>query len=138
MVDLQSILASHHSRDFHGEGKNDKESTQEVTFSSIPDIFFDEILVNYKLNRVETLLLMFLYRQVWCRPNLHKKYGISPMLSHTQMGTLLNITLDEVYQALRKLESFGFIETIRSGQYFVRRFFTEEFDYRFGHSYEDS
>lgn len=136
MDDLQSILASHHSRD-PSEGQKKDFKIPEPSISEIPDVFFDFILVHYKLNRIEIMLMMFLYRKVWCQPNLYQKFGISPMLSHTEMGKVLGVTLDEIYSALRKLESFNFIETIRSGQYFVRRFFTEDLDQTYSQVYDD-
>ena len=49
------------------------------SFSEIPDLFFDRILIDYKLNRLDIQALLFLYRQVWCLPNLHKKYGIGQL-----------------------------------------------------------
>ena len=36
-----------------------------------------------------------------------------------------------------RLEELGFISTIRSGQYFVRRYFTKENDEKFGQTYDD-
>lgn len=139
MVDIQTILQSHHSKGGNSSSA-EKSSIKDdpiPTSSEIPDVFFDDILVNYKLSRGDTLVLMFLYRFVWCRPNLHRKYGIGPMMSYTELSTQLGITLDEVYQSLRKLEDFGFIETIRSGQYFVRRYFTPDNDHFFGQVYDD-
>ena len=38
--------------------------------------FFDTILVDFKLSRIRYSGVIFLYRQVWCLPNLHRKYGI--------------------------------------------------------------
>ena len=80
---------------------------------------------------------MYLYRQTWCRPNLHKKHGISPMVSHKVAADAMDISLEILHQTLRRLESFGFIETIRSGQYFVRKYFTEENDKKYGQSYDN-
>ena len=31
--------------------------------------FFDQIIGEFRLNRVEILVLMYLYRLVWCKPN---------------------------------------------------------------------
>lgn len=140
MEDLRSILNSHHSK------LNDKSDSQTIeptdglikaTTSEIPDIFFDEVLVDFKLSRIEILLLMYLYRVTWCKPNLYKKYGIAPMLSHSELSVKLDITIDILHQNLRRLEAFGFIETIRAGQYFVRKYFTEENDKTYGQSYDD-
>ena len=105
--------------------------------SEIPDIFFDQILVDFKLSRSEILLLMYLYRRVWCRPNLHKVYGISPLFSLKEIEQFLKIPMDEVFSGLQKLEGFGFISTIRSGQYFVRKYFTKENDEIFRQTYDD-
>lgn len=139
MVDLQSILASHHpkSKRKKNPGSQGPIKGPIPSSSEIPDLFFDEILVKHKLNRVETLVLMFLYRQVWCRPNLYEIYGFCQVLSHADVAQKLGIPLDEFLLALRKLESLTFIETIRSGQYFVRKYFTEENDRQFGHTYDN-
>lgn len=131
-MDIRSILDSHPEKgeDSSPNYKNSPSS------SVIPDLFFDEILIQFKLNRIEILTLMFLYRQVWCRPNLYQKYGISPMLSHEEISIRLGMELDDIYNSLRKLESLGFIETIRSGQYFVRKYFTQKNDTEYGQHYE--
>ena len=138
MVDIHDVLADHRPR--KETGTSDPYQSKEVqhaTTSEIPDIFFDEILVDYKLNRLEVLVIMYLYRRVWCRPNLYKEYGISQLMAHSEMATQLKISIDEIYHALRKLEELGFISTIRSGQYFVRRYFTKENDERFAQTYDD-
>jgi DNA-binding transcriptional regulator YhcF (GntR family) len=83
------------------------------------------------------MVLMYVYRQVWCRPNLYKIHGISQLLSYTEMGKVLHLDIEEIYQALRKLEEHGFMVTVRSGQYFVRRYFTQELDAEFGQTYDD-
>jgi DNA-binding MarR family transcriptional regulator len=141
MDELHKILADHHSRSklTHEDESvlNSTPVSSEDSLANIPDLFFDRILVDYKLTRMEILVLMHLYRQVWCRPNLYKMYGISQLLSYTEIAKIMNITLEEVYQALRKLEGYGFITTIRSGQYFVRKFFTKDLD-EFNHqTYDD-
>jgi DNA-binding MarR family transcriptional regulator len=105
--------------------------------SEIPDVFFDEILRKFKLNRQEISLLMFLYRQVWCRPNLYKSHGIGPLNSYAEVCTNLGITPEELGTYLRVLEKFGFIETVRAGQYFVRKFFTEALDQQYGQDYDE-
>ncbi|MFN8370088.1 MAG: hypothetical protein U0T83_05625 [Bacteriovoracaceae bacterium] len=137
--DLQSILINHHSKSkVKSEDTSDPEVRNNVaTTSEIPDLFFDEILTNFKLNRFEILVLMYLYRLVWCRPNLYKTYGYGQVLSLTEVAKSLNIETDEVYNALRKLESLDFIETIRAGQYFVRKYFTAELDKFYGQNYDD-
>lgn len=106
-VDIHSILAGHRRR------ANDAEASEEVsndnhyevgaTLVEIPDLFFEDILVKYKLNRIEMMVLMYLYRHVWCRPNLYRIHGLSQVLSHSEMSAHLRITLDEIYHSLRKL-----------------------------------
>lgn len=134
-MDLKSILNEHRSR---------KSGTKEVShieqilnYVTIPDIFFDEVLLKFKLTRVEILALIFLYRKTWLTPNLNQKYGISPMLGHREFAKQLEIEIELLQQTLRKLEEFGFIETMRSGLYFVRRYFTEELDKRYGQNYDN-
>ncbi|MBK25639.1 MAG: hypothetical protein CME70_16700 [Halobacteriovorax sp.] len=138
MVDLRTILDTHRSRLKKGSvDVIEQEVTSSPTVSEIPDIFFDQILIDYKLNRMEVMVLMYLYRRVWCKPNLYKVYGISQLLSHTEMAKNLKLPMESIYQALRKIEEYGFISTIRSGQYFVRKYFTKEFDEAFGQNYDD-
>jgi DNA-binding MarR family transcriptional regulator len=138
MSELHSILAKH-------QGKKKSESTSTETldaknqgpfYSEIPDLFFDQILVQYKLGRIDILLLMYLYRKVWCRPNLYRDYGITQILSYTDMAKGCHVTLEDIYQSIKRLEELKFIETIRSGQYFVRKFFTKEMDDLYHVSYE--
>lgn len=137
-MDIKTIISEHHPRFSKKRSESDKsERIKHATTSEIPDIFFDEILLQFKLTRIEILVLMYLYRTVWCRPNLHKKYGISPLLSHSELSLQLKITKEELYQSLRKLEELEFIETIRAGQYFVRKYFTAEYDAQYGHFYDD-
>lgn len=134
MEDLQSILSSHHPA--NGSMKPIKTEIK-ATMSAIPDLFFDDVLVKFKLTRVEILLLMYLYRITWCKPNMHKKFGITPMINHEDVSANLDISLEIFHQTIRRLEGFGFIETIRSGQYFVRKFFTEDFDKKYGQTYDN-
>lgn len=138
MEDLRSILAHYNGRKRRKKVSSDEHPKKvEATFSEIPDIFFEEVLVKTKLTRIEIMVLLYLYRQVWCRPNLYKVYGFSQLLSYTEMANKLSISLDDVYQALRKLEELNLIETIRSGQYFVRKYFTSDLDNQYQHSYDD-
>ena len=136
MVDLQTILAGHRSKQ-----KNMAENVNDVSlvasYSDIPDLFFDQILIQFKLSRIETMVLIYLYRLVWCRPNIYKQYGISPLLAHTEIVKKLAIESEELYLALRRIEELGMIVTIRLGQYFVRKFFTKENDELFGIHYDD-
>jgi hypothetical protein len=80
---------------------------------------------------------MFLYRVTWCKPNLHVKHGIAPMLSHQAVCTKLDLTMELFLQTVKKLETYGFIETIRAGQYFVRKYFTEINDLKYGQTYDN-
>jgi hypothetical protein len=139
MVDIHSILADHRSK-----AKTD-DSNQHIgdnhehgpSSSEIPDIFFDKIIVDFKLSRIEILVLMYIYRRVWCFPNLHRSHGISQMMSHTEMAKNLSVAIEDIYSALRKLEEYDFIRTIRAGQYFSRRYFSKELDISFGQTYDD-
>jgi DNA-binding MarR family transcriptional regulator len=137
MEDLRSILTSHHSKHGPESATNEYLKDRYATTSEIPDLFFDDILVKHKLNRIEILLLMYLYRLTWCKPNLHRKYGIAPIISHSDVAENLDINIEIFHQSIRNLESFKFIETIRSGQYFVRKYFTEEYDKQYGQTYDN-
>ncbi len=138
MEDLRSILSTHNGKNGEKESKvKSAVSEPMASVSEIPDLFFDEILVRFKLNRIDTLVLMYLYRVTWCRANLHRKFGITPMVSHTDIAERIEITIDVLQQTINRLESFKFIETIRSGQYFVRKYFTEENDKKFNQNYDN-
>lgn len=138
MEDIRSILSMYKSK----EQKDDNSAperelvTEKPTLSEIPDVFFDEILPQFKLTRTEISLLMLLYRQVWCRPNLYRAHGIGPLNAYFDLARLLHVSQDDVIHSIRSLESHGFIATIRAGQYFVRKFFTEENDAKYGQHYE--
>lgn len=136
MEDLQSILSSHPTRMDHFDS-NPESKVATPSSSSIPDLFFDEVLVEFKLSRLEILTLMFLYRITWCKANLNVKYGIAPLISHKELSDRLGFKIEELLDAVKRLETYGFIETIRSGQYFVRKFFTESKDIRYGQTYDD-
>jgi hypothetical protein len=140
MEDIRSVLSLFHSRkkrDSSDIQKSGIRPTAEASCSEIPDLFFDDILQTYKLTRSEIALLMFLYRQVWCRPNLYKAHGIGPLNSYSELCTFLHFTQEELGHHLRALENYGFIETVRSGQYFVRKFFTEAYDRKFAQDYDE-
>jgi hypothetical protein len=47
------------------------------------------------------------------------------------------VTVEELGTELRNLEKYGLIETVRSGQYFVRKYFTEVLDLQFGQHYDE-
>jgi len=139
MVDIHSILADYRSkRKQDGPTEKAKTSDSEVpTTSEIPDLFFDHVLVDFKLTRIEIMVLMFLYRQVYCRPNLFKAYGISQLMSHTEVAKGLGLSIQDIFHSLRKIEEYGFISTVRSGQYFVRKYFTKENDEKYLQTYDD-
>ncbi len=140
MVDIQQIIADHRPKSkVYEEDHNVKKgkSSGGATSSEIPDLFFDKILVQFKLSRIEIMVNMYLYRLVWCRPNLYKEFGISQIMSHTELAKILGVEIEDIYQALRKLEEYGFISTVRSGQYFVRRYFTKENDEFYFQNYND-
>ncbi|MFG1498707.1 hypothetical protein ABMA70_00770 [Halobacteriovorax sp. XZX-3] len=136
MVDIHSIIATHKNKEVDSS-KIDTNSYPIPTFSDIPEIFFDEILVNYRLTRVEIVVLMYLYRRVWAKTNPYREHGISQLMSLSEIVERLQISLEEIHQSILKLENFGFISTIRVGQYFVRRFFTKEYDEYYGQNYDD-
>jgi len=137
MEDLRSILSSYNSKQTPEGGTSEYLKERHASTSEIPDLFFDDILVRFKMNRVEVLLLMYLYRLTWSKPNLHRKYGIAPIISHAEVAQNLDITIEAFHQTIRNLESFKFIETIRSGQYFVRKYFTEDNDKLYGQTYDN-
>lgn len=142
MEDIRSLLTLYKER----KTEQDTSAQSEVmmseaafvapTFSEIPDIFIDEILPNTKLSRAEISLLLLLHRQVWGRPNLYRSHGIGPLNSYQELGKLLHLAQDDLIQTIRSLENHGFIQTIRAGQYFVRRYFTEANDHKFAQRYE--
>jgi hypothetical protein len=138
MVDLQSILAEHRSKTKADQSSiSDTGDSNLPSSSEIPDIFFDKVIVDFKLSRIEILVLMYIYRRVWCFPNLHRSHGISQMMSHTEMAKNLGIVIEDVYSALRKLEEYEMIKTIRAGQYFARRYFSKDLDLKFNQTYDD-
>jgi hypothetical protein len=138
MEDLRRILTEHQTK-----SKSDTLSTKPdpvekgPSWCEIPELFFDQILVDFKLNRQEIMTLMYLYRMVWTRPNLHKAYGIGPIMALSEVAKHLDTTYEKLHECLTKLEHWGFIETIRPGQYFVRKYFTRDNDKNFLQTYED-
>jgi hypothetical protein len=140
MEDIRSVLTQ-----FKTKKKGDKDDVQksvigpakDASTSEIPDIFFDTIIQKFRLNRLDISVLMYLYRQVWCRPNLYRAHGIGPLNSYAEMSLFLGANVEELGQHIRALENYGLIETVRSGQYFVRKYFTRELDTEFGQSYDE-
>ena len=137
MEDLRSILSSHHPKKDTPFNPNTVENEVKASTSEIPDLFFDDILIRYKLTRVEIIFLMYLYRVTWCKPNLHAKFGIAPIISHEELAKNFDVSIEILHQTIRRLEGYHFIETIRAGQYFVRKYFTEEYDKKYGQSYDN-
>lgn len=139
MEDIRSVLSQFNSKKKreHDLQKSGKAPSSVASSSEIPDVFFDVILQKFKLNRHEITLLMYLYRQVWCRPNLYKSHGIGPLNSYADLSAFLGVSVEELGTNLRVLENYGFIETVRSGQYFVRKYFTEALDLEFGQNYDE-
>lgn len=139
VVDIHTVLADHRSKKKQEDRSitNGQNDAPQPSISEIPDLFFDKIIIDFKLSRIEILVLMYIYRRVWCFPNLHRSHGISQMMSHTEMAKNLNLPIEDIYSALRKLEEYDFIRTIRAGQYFSRRFFSKELDEEFAQKYDD-
>jgi len=140
MEDIRSVLSQFNAKKDAKEKEVQKSATGpgiNASLSEIPDIFFDIILQKFKLSRPEIVLLMHLYRQVWCRPNMYRSHGIGPLNSYADLALMLHVNHDELVHLLRALESWGFIQTVRSGQYFVRKFFTEELDRQYGQDYDE-
>lgn len=140
-MDIHTIIKDHRVKNNGVEGEfghkiESGQGPEIASVSEIPDLFFDQILVEFKLSRIEIMVIMYLYRSVWCRANLYRDHGISQLLSHTEMSKHLAVTMDDIYHALRKLEDFSFIETVRSGQYFVRKYFTKENDENYFQDYD--
>ena len=139
MTDIRSVLSQFHSKKKQKDSDVQKSETgphAEASVSMIPDVFFDDVLQKHKLTRHEITVLIFLYRQVWCRPNLYKSHGIGPLNSYLEMSNYLHITTEELAQNVRSLETYGLIEVVRSGQYFVRKYFTEALDIKYGQDYD--
>lgn len=140
MEDIRSVLNQFHAKKREASSEVQKASvgpSSQPSTSEIPDVFFDEILHKYKLSRSEITLLMYLYRQIWCRPNLYRSHGIGPLHSYADLCASLGFSTEELGHHLRALENYGFIETVRAGQYFVRKFFTEALDTKFGQNYDE-
>ncbi len=140
MADIRSVLTKFQTKkkkDGHEVQKSFVGPFKEPSSSEIPDVFFDIVIQKYRLNRLDIAVLMFLYRQIWCRPNLYKSHGIGPLNSYVEVSALLGVTHEELGQHIRALENFGLIETVRAGQYFVRKYFTAELDTEFGQNYDD-
>ena len=137
MEDIRKVLSQFKKKKETQLQKSQVRPPSTATTSEIPDLFFDFVLLKIKLNRMEIALLMLLYRQVWCRPNLYRSHGIGPLNSYSDLCQTLNINAEELGTLLRNLETFGLIETVRSGQYFVRKYFLEELDLQYSQNYDE-
>jgi hypothetical protein len=140
MEDIKSVLTQFVSRSRSQSNHIQKASVgpfPSPSFAEIPEVFFDHVLLKFKLNRHEISLLLYLYRQVWCRPNLYKSHGIGPLNSYAELSSRLEISNEELGTYLRNLENFGLLETVRSGQYFIRKYFTEYLDLEYGQNYDE-
>jgi DNA-binding transcriptional ArsR family regulator len=137
MEDIRSVLSQFHTKKKKTDIQKSGDGPQaEPSTSAIPDLFFDEVILKFKISRQEIAILMCLYRQIWSKPNLYRSHGIGPLNSYQQLATALHLSIDELTHGLRSLENLGLIETVRSGQYFIRKYFTEEFDNKFGQDYD--
>lgn len=137
MENIKDILSHYDNRLRKDEDTDSPPKKLHPTSSEIPDLFFDDIIIRFKLSRSEIALLMYLYRVVWCRPNLYREFGIAPIQSTEELALKLELTRDEYHKVVTSLARHGFVEVIRAGQYFVRKYFTEEYDRQFGHTYSD-
>lgn len=136
-MDLKSILNDHKSKHASSLASTDNHRL-ESSFSLIPDVFFDDVLVKFKLTRLEILALVYLYRKAWAPTNVDRKYGMTPHLDYKIFSQKLEIESEHLMQTLRKLEEFGFVQKMNHDLYFVRKYFTEELDKRYGQNYENS
>lgn len=134
---LEKIPKKELMENLSSDGPKVQELEVENYFVEIPELFFDEIMDDYHLSRNEIRVLLFLYRQVWCYPNLYSKYGISPLNNLLELSKNFKISYNDLHKVIKKLEDYEFIHTIRSGQYFVRRFFLPEYDKLYNQEYDD-
>ena len=134
---LEKIPKKELMENLNSDGPKVQELEAENYFVEIPELFFDEIMDDYHLSRNEIRVLLFFYRQVWCYPNLYAKYGISPLTNLLELSKSFKISYNDLHKVIKKLEDYEFIHTIRSGQYFVRRFFLPEYDKLYNQEYDD-
>ena len=134
---LEKIPKKELMENLSSDGPKVQEHEVENYFVEIPELFFDEIMDDYHLSRNEIRVLLFLYRQVWCYPNLYSKYGISPLNNLLELSKSFKLSYNDLHKVIKKLEDYEFIHTIRSGQYFVRRFFLPEYDKLYNQEYDD-
>jgi hypothetical protein len=137
MEDIRSVLSQFKKKKDGHLQKAQTGPSSPASISEIPDVFFDVVLLKFKLNRLEIALFMLLYRQVWCRPNLYRSHGIGPLNSYSELSQKIGINAEELGTILRNLENYGLVETVRSGQYFIRKYFLPELDQSFGQNYDE-
>ena len=137
MEDIRSVLSQFKKKKDSQLQKSQTRPSSSASTSEIPDVFFDVVLLKLKLTRQEISLLMLLYRQVWCRPNLYRSHGIGPLNSYSDLSHKLGMNTEELGTILRNLENYGLIETVRVGQYFIRKYFLEGLDQEFGQNYDE-
>ena len=137
MEDIRSVLSQFKKKKEGQLQKSETPPSSAASTSEIPDVFFDVVLLKLRLTRQEITLFMLLYRQVWCRPNLYRSHGIGPLNSYSELCQKLNINIEELGTLLRNLENYGLVETVRVGQYFIRKYFLEKLDQDFGQNYDE-
>jgi|GEM_PF-3007821 len=138
---LREILTKYSSKGLDKEPEEEKKESLPIPsnpkYSDIPDIFFDDILHRYKITKQEIIVLMFLYRKTWCGANIYKGHGISPLFSYEMLAQKCATEKSLLLDALKKLEVLGLITAVRPGQYFIRKFFLEQWDDQFHFNYHD-
>lgn len=137
MEDIRSVLSQFKKKKDGQVQVAQTGPSSSASASEIPDVFFDVVLLKLKLNRLEIALFMLLYRQVWCKPNLYRSHGIGPLNSYAELSQKMNISVEDLGTFLRNLEKYGLIETVRAGQYFIRKYFLEDLDLKFGQNYDE-
>lgn len=137
MEDIRSVLSQFKKKKDGQVQVAQTGPSSSASASEIPDVFFDVVLLKLKLNRLEIALFMLLYLQVWCKPNLYRSHGIGPLNSYAELSQKMNISVEDLGTFLRNLEKYGLIETVRAGQYFIRKYFLEDLDLKFGQNYDE-
>ena len=140
MTEIRRVLEKFPSKKELTSSSNENLSSDlsnECTFIDIPEVFFTDVIERIALNRNELRVILYLYRQIYCYPNLYEKYGISQLNDLLELSKYFKLSYNELHKVLKSLESYELIQTIRSGQYFIRRYFLAEYDEFFGQVYDD-
>ena len=140
MTEIRRVLEKFPSKKELTSSSNENVSNElnnECTFIDIPEVFFTDVMERIALNRNELRVILYLYRQIYCYPNLYEKYGISQLNDLLELSKYFKLNYNELHKILKSLESYELIQTIRSGQYFIRRYFFTEYDEFFGQVYDD-